>query len=287
MIFTANYAQLLTGHDEYGLGKLVLGISFIIGHVLIGFVHALYVKFKNNIKKIMKSVLFIIQYFALMATTAKASDSTSVLYYLVREPIVKSAHPPVLILLHGVGSNEQDLFSLANRLPDDFLVISARAPIQLGANSFAWYQVDFSTGKPVYNIEQQENSRTILMKFIGQIKAKYPTSGKIYLGGFSQGAIMSYSVGLTRPELVNGIAVMSGRLLEETKPLVAAKDKLQTLKIFISHGTNDQVLNIQYARTSVDYLKKLNLNPTYKEYPAAHTVSNDMLVDLVRWLKGE
>ena len=49
MIFTANYAQLLTGHDEYGLGQLVLGISFIVGHVLIGFVHALYIKFKNNI----------------------------------------------------------------------------------------------------------------------------------------------------------------------------------------------------------------------------------------------
>ena len=218
--------------------------------------------------------------------TAKAGDTTSVLHYLVREPIVESAHPPVLILLHGVGSNEQDLFSLANRLPDNYRVISARAPIRLGENSFAWYQVDFSTGKPVFNVEQEKNSRAILIQFINQIKAKYAVSGKIYLGGFSQGGIMSYSVGLTRPDLVDGIAVMSGRLLEEIKPLVAAKDQLQALKIFISHGTNDPVLNIQYARSSVEYLKKLNIDPTYQEYPAVHTINNDMLIDLVKWLKG-
>lgn len=221
-----------------------------------------------------------------MNLKAKASDTSLVLHYLVKEPLVKTDKTPLLILLHGVGSDEQDLFSLANQLPDDFLVISARAPISLGKNSFAWYQVDFSTGKPVFNVEQQENSRAILIKFIDQIREKYAVSGKIYLGGFSQGAIMSYSVGLTRPDLVNGIAVMSGRLLEETKPIVAAKDKLQALKVFISHGTNDPILNIQYARTSVAYLKTLNINPTYKEYQEAHMINNDMLIDLAKWLKS-
>lgn len=216
-----------------------------------------------------------------------ASNPSASLHYLVREPIVKSAKTPVIILLHGVGSNEKDLFSLANRLPDHFLVISARAPIRLGENSFAWYQVDFSTGKPVFNVEQQENSRAILIRFIDQIKKQYNVNGDIYLGGFSQGAIMSYSVGLSRPDLVDGIAVMSGRLLEETKPLVAAKDKLQALKIFISHGVNDPVLTIEYARNSVAYLKTLNLKPTYKEYPAVHTINNDMLLDLVKWLKEQ
>ncbi|MCC7466412.1 MAG: hypothetical protein IT261_09095 [Saprospiraceae bacterium] len=214
-----------------------------------------------------------------------ANDTTMALNYLVREPKIKSEKPPVLILLHGVGSNEQDLFSLANRLPDNFLVISARGPIRLGENSFAWYQVDLSTGKPVFNAEQLENSRAVLIRFIDQIKKKYHLSGDVYLGGFSQGGIMSYSVGLSRPDLVDGIAVMSGRLLEETKPQVAAKDKLQALKIFISHGVNDPVLNIQYARNSVAYLKTLNLKPTYKEYPAVHTINNDMLLDLVKWLK--
>ncbi len=222
-----------------------------------------------------------------MTSTAKAGGNPLELHYLVREPVVKTSQTPVLILLHGLGSNEQDLFSLANWLPDDFLIISARAPIRLGENSFAWYQVDFSTGKPVFNIEQEKSSREVLTKFIGQIKEKYAVSGKIYLGGFSQGAIMSYSIGLTRPDLVNGIAVMSGRLLEEIKPAIASSDKLKTLKVFISHGTNDQVLGIQYARTSLAHLKTLSIEPTYKEYQEAHTINKDMLIDLVNWLKSD
>ncbi|MCX6350801.1 MAG: esterase [Bacteroidetes bacterium] len=220
-----------------------------------------------------------------MTAIINASDTT-VLKYLVREPKIKTAHPPVLILLHGVGSNEEDLFSFANQLPDKYLIISARAPISLGGNSFAWYQVDFSTGKPVFNFQQEEESRTILIKFISQIKEKYSVnSNEIYLCGFSQGAIMSYSIGLTRPDLVKGIAVMSGRLLEEIKPLMASKDKLQSLKVFISHGTNDNTLPIQYARDANVFLKTVNINPTYKEYQEEHTISNAMLADLINWLK--
>jgi phospholipase/carboxylesterase len=233
----------------------------------------------------MKIFLITMTFFALM-TTVKANDTTLVLHYLVREPLVKSENPPVLMLLHGVGSNEQDLFSLANQLPDNYLIISARAPISLGGNSFAWYQVDFSTGKPVFNVEQEKTSRAILAKFITQIKEKYAVSDKIYLGGFSQGAIMSYSIGLTRPDLVKGIVVLSGRLLEEIKPLIAPKDKLQDLKVFISHGTNDQVLNIQYARTGADFLKTLHIKPTYNEYPEGHRIDNSMLSDLIKWLNS-
>ena len=218
--------------------------------------------------------------------TTNASDTTTVLQYLVREPKIKSEHPLAIILLHGVGSNEADLFSFANQLPEKYLVISVRASISLGGNSFAWYQVDFSTGKPVFNFQQVEESRTTLIKFISQIKEKYSVnSDEIYLCGFSQGAIMSYSIGLTRPDLIKGIAVMSGRLLEEIKPLIASKDKLQPLKVFISHGTNDSTLPIQYAKDANAFLKTLNINPSFKEYQAGHEINNDMLSDLINWLK--
>jgi phospholipase/carboxylesterase len=233
-------------------------------------------------KLILTSILFIIS----MIPTTKAGDTTSVLHYLVREPKIKTAHPPILILLHGVGSNEEDLFSFANHLPEKYLVISARAPISLGGNSYAWYHLDFSTGKPIFNFKEEEISRATLIKFISQIKEKYSVDrNEIYLCGFSQGAIMSYSIALTRPELVKGIAVMSGRLLEEIKPFIASKDKVQKLKIFISHGTKDNVLPVQNAREAAAFLKTLNINFSYKEYPEEHTISNEMFNDLLRWLK--
>ena len=166
----------------------------------------------------MKIILVSVLIFVSMIS--RANFTTTDLHYLVREPKIKSMHPPVIFLLHGVGSNEEDLFSFANQLPEKYLVISARAPISLGGNSFAWYQVDFSTNKPVFNFEQEEKSRTIIINFIEQLKEKYSFNEKeIYLCGFSQGAIMSYSVALTKPGLIKGIAVMSGRLLEEIKQI--------------------------------------------------------------------
>lgn len=231
-------------------------------------------------KNLIATILF------LTSMTINASDTATVLQYLVREPKTKSAHPPAIILLHGVGSNEADLFSFANQLPEKYLVISARAPISLGGNSFAWYQVDFSTGKPVFNFQQEESSRATLIKFISQIKEKYSiNNNEIYLCGFSQGAIMSYSIGLTRPDLIKGIAVMSGRLLEEMKPLIATNDKLQQLKVFISHGTSDNTLPNQYAKDANAFLKTLNISPGFKEYKAGHEINNLMLSDLVNWLK--
>jgi phospholipase/carboxylesterase len=229
--------------------------------------------------------LFTAVLFFVTLLTMQANDTT-ILRYLVREPKIKTEKTPVIILLQGVGSNEEDLFSFANKLPDKYLVISARAPFTLGTNSFAWYQVEFSTGKPVFNFDQEEKSRETIIAFIEQLKKLYSlNSNEIYLCGFSQRAIMSYSVALTRPNLIKGIAVMSGRLLEEIKPKIASKEKLQSLNVFISHGTNDNILQIQYAKNSNTYLKSLNIIPTFKEYEAGHEINNFMLSDLIDWLK--
>ena len=177
---------------------------------------------------------------------ATSKNQESPLYYLIREPKIQTDHPPLILLLHGVGSNEEDLFSFAGQLPDKFLVVSARAPLSVGKDSYAWYQVDFSKGKPIFNQEQEEASKKIIIQFISFLKKRYVFDDqRVYLCGFSQGAIMSYAVGLTNPELIQGIAAMSGRILDEVKPLTASNEKLKHLNIFISHGANDGVLTIQ------------------------------------------
>ncbi len=217
---------------------------------------------------------------------ANSKNEESPLYYLARAPKIHSEHPPVIILLHGVGSNEKDLFSFADQLPDKFLVISARAPQTVARDSYAWYQVDLSKGKPVFSEEQEEESKKIILQFISYLKAKYSINEQeVYLCGFSQGAIMSYVVALTNPDKIKGIAAMSGRVLEEVRPFVAPNEKLQHLNIFISHGINDGVLPVHYAREAKVFLNQLNLHPTYTEYPAGHTINNEMFHDLLHWLE--
>lgn len=205
------------------------------------------------------------------------------LQYLIREPKVKSEKRKGIILLHGVGSNEKDLFSLAEHLPDDFFVISARGPFIIGADRYAWYNVDFSTGKPIYDARQEEASREIISTFIGQIKQEYMLDD-VYLGGFSQGAIMSYSIGLTQPKSVRGIVALSGRLLLEIQPLVKKSDELSKLSVFVAHGTQDRTLGIAYAREANTYLKQLGVDLTYSEYENAHQISESVLKDLHQWL---
>lgn len=226
--------------------------------------------------------------FTLINTMLMSQDSKShtVLQYLVHQPKIKSGKPPLVLLLHGVGSNEQDLFSFANELPGNFLVVSVRAPYAMGPDSYAWYHIDFNSKEPVIDADQEEKSRKMIIQFIHEIKDELSFDEKqVYLCGFSQGAIMSLSVGLSQPELVKGIAVMSGRLLNEVKPLISKNKSLKQLKVFISHGTNDQVLDIQHARNCVAYLKTLQIHPDYKEYKEGHGINNEMLADFVRWLK--
>ena len=215
-------------------------------------------------------------------TTSTTTDSM-VLQYLVREPKVKSEKKKAIILLHGVRSNEQDLFSLANQLPEDFFIIAPRGQFTLGAGRFAWFNVDFSTGKPIFDKAQEASSRDIITKFIKQVKEKYSVD-EVYLGGFSQGAIMSYSIGLLNPKEVKGIIALSGRLLVEVRPFITKKEDLHKLKVFVAHGVQDNTLQIQYARDAKLFIEDLKVPLSYHEYQMGHQINGDVLNDLNEWL---
>lgn len=217
-----------------------------------------------------------------------AKGDTTLLYYLTRPPKVQTQKPPLLILLHGVGSNEQDLFRIANELPDNFLVISARAPFTISEGRYKWFEVDFSSSVPRINPEQAEKSRLIILNFINQLKEKHSfNEDEIYLGGFSQGAIMSFSVGLTRPDKVKGVIALSGRVLSDIKPKIAEQNKLKDLKVLVIHGTKDEVLSINYARQSKHLLDSLHIQNTYFELNMGHTITSEVIELLNKWIKTE
>lgn len=231
----------------------------------------------------------LISFYALQPTVSTstsmetASTTQLVLTYCLREPRVQTATRRAVILLHGVGSNERDVFSLADHLPDDFYVIAARGPFTLGPGRYAWYNVDFSSGRPVYDTKQEAVSRDHIARFIAEMKRTYHLD-TVYLSGFSQGAIMSYSIGLTQPQLVKGILALSGRVLEEIKPTVADPSALAGLNVFIAHGTQDNTLPIAYARSAKNYLDNLHIRVSYHEYVMGHTINESVLKDIVFWL---
>jgi phospholipase/carboxylesterase len=212
-------------------------------------------------------------------------DNNSKLFYLHKASSHKE-NAPLLVLLHGVGSNEQDLFSFADKIPSKYHVVSLRAPFVLAESSYGWYEVDFKNGKPHINAEQANASRLKLIHFLETLKSEINYNPKqVYLCGFSQGAIMSYSVALSRPDLVKGFAAMSGRLLEEYKVYFATNDNVINLKVLITHGKADPILMVEYAKEANAYLQGLGLKPELKLYDEVHTMNAKMLIDLLQWLK--
>lgn len=208
------------------------------------------------------------------------------LEYKIREPKVILEKNPLLLLLHGYGSNEADLFSFATELPDNYYIISARAPYDLQYGSYAWYAINFDADQNKFSDnDQAQISRDAIAGFIDELIANYPIdTNDVNLVGFSQGSILSYAVALSYPEKVNKVVAMSGYLNLEIAKEDYLKNNLSKLKIFASHGTVDQVIPLEWARKTPSILEKLGIAITYKEYPVGHGVAPQNFYDFKNWL---
>jgi phospholipase/carboxylesterase len=211
------------------------------------------------------------------------------LIHLVHQPSSREGAPPLLLLLHGVGSNEHDLFELVPALDKRFLIISVRAPNTLEPGSYAWFEIMFRPGlPPLINPEQAEASRKALLRFINEAVSAYGAdASQVYLMGFSQGAIMSASIMLTQPKLVAGAVLMSGRVLPEVLPLRAPAEELAGFPVLVVHGRADAVLPIHHARESRQLLSELPVKLDYREYAMGHEVSLESLSDVSEWLSEQ
>ena len=209
------------------------------------------------------------------------------LHYLVQEPKVKHDKNPLLLLLHGYGSNEEDLFSFATELPDDSYVISVRAPYDLQPYGHAWYAIHFDADENKFSDNvQAKQSVEIIASFIDEIVKQYPIDTEnVTLIGFSQGAILSYATALTYPEKISKVVALSGYFNQEILPEVIDTKAISHLKFFVSHGSVDQVIPVDWARKAKPALENLGLEVEYQEYPIGHGVSPKNFFDFKNWLQ--
>lgn len=209
------------------------------------------------------------------------------LYHLVREPKIKKDKNPLLLLLHGYGSNEEDLFSFASELPEDYYVISARAPYNLMPGAYAWYAINFDADEKKFSdLDQAKTSRDLIIKFVDELVSNYPIDAeKVTLIGFSQGCILSYSVALSYPQKVQRIVGMSGYFNEDIAIENYKVNDFSNLQIFASHGNADQVVPVEWARKAKPTLDSLGIKNVYKEYPVGHGVAPQNFYDFRNWLE--
>ena len=207
---------------------------------------------------------------------------SSPMTYELRRP--KQVDPnksyPVLFMMHGIGSNEQDMLSLVNGLEEQFFIFSLRGPLTQPPG-YAYFTIQ-GFGKPHRGVFDQAISD--ITGFIDYASEHYPLDvSQLYLLGFSQGAILSMSLGLTLGDRIKGIIALSGYLPEFVKVEYDVKVVSQ-VSLFISHGEMDQVLPLEWGVANNAYFQGLGANVTFKTYQEGHTVSLQNHDDFRNWL---
>jgi len=207
------------------------------------------------------------------------------LHHIIRKSVL-TENAPLLIMMHGYGSDENDLFSFASELPEEFFIISTRAPYALPPYGNAWYAINFDAvqGKWSDN-EQAKQSRDLIASFIDEAVNTYPVDKhNVTLLGFSQGTILSYAVALTYPEKVKLVVALSGYINKDILPEILTEKSYSKLDFYCSHGSVDQVIPVEWARQTPPFLDTLHIKYKYSEFPVGHGVAPQNFYEFRDWL---
>lgn len=208
------------------------------------------------------------------------------LHHITRAAKTTKNNAPLLILLHGYGSNEEDLFSFASELPDDFFIVSVRAPRDLQPYGHSWYDIHFTSDNEKFSDDDQaKESRDLIADFIDELVDTYPVDpNNVTLVGFSQGTILSYAVALSYPEKVKNVIALSGYLNENILIDNYESKDHSNLDIYISHGSVDQVIPNFWANKAPDFLTRMKVSNSYREFPVGHGVAPQNFYEFKNWL---
>jgi len=191
----------------------------------------------------------------------------------------------LLVLHHGRGTDENDLFALADLFDrkQKLHVVTPRAPLPFpGSPGHAWYQLA-DVGFP--HAETFRETYATLGAFHDELWERTQlTPRETILGGFSMGTVMSYALGLggDRPA-PKGILALSGFIptVEGWEPSLA--DRTDT-KVFIAHGSNDPIISVEFARRAHELLSAAGFSVDYHESEAAHHVDPRTLPAAIDWI---
>ncbi len=211
-----------------------------------------------------------------------------VLSHRIRIPDAASSENrvPVVVMSHGWGGNEDAMWIFSRLVPQSAAVVTPRAPLDVpGTDGKRAYWFDYVPAIRGAEPHSFAKAVSMLKQFILCLPDFYPIdSAKVFLAGFSQGAMVSNALAMSEPQMVRGVASLAGAALPlpDALPRVSA---LARLPVFIAHGTQDQMVPLISARETKAQYEQLGADVTYGEYPVAHKMSSDAMKDLQVWFE--
>jgi phospholipase/carboxylesterase len=210
--------------------------------------------------------------------------SVSGLIHYVRLP--EEANPsqpvPVVVMLHGWGGDESAMWLFKQVIPAKVAVVTPRALLDLGNGGHAW----FYRNDPLHLSDPDSLLKAVtkLEHFLLSLPQLYPVDpARLLLIGFSQGAAISNSLVMARPELVVGVALLCGMGFELPE-LIPKAMSLAGLPVFIAHGVRDEIVPLQVAQQACEMYRQLGAKVTYGEYNVGHKMHVQGTKDLRAWL---
>jgi phospholipase/carboxylesterase len=218
--------------------------------------------------------------------TKSRYEDPMLLQHRVVAPRAPSERPPLLVLLHGIGADEEDLLPVAQFLDPRFLVVSARAPHEAEPMGYRWYAIDWEATPPRGDAAEIAATRDLLARFVEEATGAHGTDPcRVFLLGFSQGAIMSLALLLARPDLVRGVVAHSATLARLPGP-GQTPEALSHAEVLLLHGAQDEVIPAAQGRKAYQVLAPLlGSRVAYRAFDTlGHGISEDSLVEAARWL---
>ena len=193
----------------------------------------------------------------------------------------------VVVLLHGRGSDEQDLLALHPHFAAGTVVVAPRAPFP-GAPwgygpGWAWYRyLGGTTPEP----ESYEQSQRALLELVEGLPDLLPVApGRVTLGGFSQGGTMSLGFALRNPGVVPRVLNFSG-FLPDHPTVRASAESVRGTRFFWGHGVQDPAIPHEYARAGRAELVAAGADLEARDYPIGHWIAPEELRDALGWMAG-
>jgi phospholipase/carboxylesterase len=182
-----------------------------------------------------------------------------------------------VVLVHGRGADEYDLLGLADRLDPGgrYHWYLPRGPLSLPPGGAHWYAVP-RVGHP--DPATFAEGFAALAAFVDAVP-----HARVAVGGFSQGAVMSYAVGLGRGRPRPAALLAFSGFIPEVDGWALDTERPFT-PIAIGHGTYDPVIPVEFGRRARDRLVAAGADPVYHESPLDHAIDPAFLDELVPWL---
>tara|TARA_A100001011_G_scaffold367418_1_gene420825 strand:+ start:119 stop:766 length:648 start_codon:yes stop_codon:yes gene_type:complete len=206
--------------------------------------------------------------------------------YNIKKPNDITSECKVIIMLHGYGSNKEDLFSFSDYMNPKALIISVQAPHKMDYGSYCWWALNFDESMNLsIEVSQARESINQLHKFISEyLVDNYNFSlNNIFLLGFSQGAMVAYTLSINYPDFYKKVIGLSGKIPYEIINYNKEND-YSLHNYFCSHGIFDQVIPIDIGRDSSSWFTNKKIKHVFLEFQSQHGVSPENFEEMKSWI---